>query len=144
MEAPFGGWNTQTLIAGLCHDALIAPWVIRGAMDGAAFATYISKVLVPEIEPRTAVVVDNLAAHRNQDAIEALHAHRCWFLYLPQYSPDLNPIEMAFAKLKAHLRRIGARTFTDVFHAIGEICEMFDPDECWNYFRAAGYVPSLT
>lgn len=90
------------------------------------------------------MVVDNLAAHRNQDAIEALRTHRCWFLYLPQYSPDLNPIEMAFAKLKAHLRCIGARTFTNVFHAIGEICEMFAPDECWNYFKAAGYVPSLT
>jgi len=109
-------------------------------MDGAAFATYIGKVLVPEIESRTAVVVDNLAAHRNQEAMEALRAHGCWFLYPPRYSPELNPIEMAFAKLKARLRRIGATTFTDVFHPIGEICEMFDPDECWNHFKAHGYV----
>ena len=65
----------------------------------------------------------------------------CWFLFLP-YSPDLNPIEMAFSKLKAHLRRIGARTFTDLFHALTEICDLFSPEECWNYFKAAGYVSS--
>ncbi|WP_161905852.1 transposase [Paracoccus sp. MKU1] len=94
----------------------------------------------PEIEPGTVVILDNLATHRNKQAAEALRAHRCWFLYLPPYSPDLNPIEMAFAKLKAHLRRIGARTFTDVFKAIGEVFDLFDLDECWNYLKAAGYV----
>lgn len=109
-------------------------------MDGPAFAAWVREVLIPEIEPGTVVILDNLATHHNKHAAEALRAHRCWFLYLPPYSPDLNPIEMAFAKLKAHLRRIGARTFTDVFKAIGEVCDLFDPGECWNYFKAAGYV----
>lgn len=140
MDAPFGSWGTQTLIAGLTHDTLIAPWVIKGAMDGPAFAAYIREVLIPEIAPGTAVVLDNLATHRNKEATEALKAHGCWFLYLPPYSPDLNPIELAFSKLNAHLRRIGARSFTAVFHAIGDICEMYSPQECWNYFLAAGYA----
>ena len=101
-----------------------------------------SEVLVPEIVPGTVVILDNLATHRNKEAAEALRAHGCWFLYLPPYSPDLNPIEQAFSKLKAHLRRIGARTFTDVFDAIGTICDLYDPQECWNYFKAAGYASS--
>lgn len=140
MDAPFGRWGTQTLIAGLTCDEVIAPWVIRGAMDGPAFAAYVQEVLIPEIAPGTAVILDNLATHRNKQAAAALRAHGCWFLFLPPYSPDLNPIEQAFSKLKAHLRRIGARSFTAVFEAIGEICNLYDPTECWNYFKAAGYV----
>ncbi len=131
MDAPFGSWGTQTLIA---------PWVIKGAMNGPAFAAYICEVLVPEIAPGTVVILDNLATHRNKEAAQALRDNGCWFLHLPPYSPDLNPIEQAFSKLKAHLRRIGARTFTDVFEAIGSICDLYDPTECWNYFKAAGYV----
>lgn len=140
MDVPFGSWGTQTMIAGLTHDALIAPWVIKGAMDGSAFAAYIREVLIPEIESGTVIILDNLATHRNKDAAAALRAHGCWFLYLPPYSPDLNPIEQAFSKLKAHLRRIGARTFTEVFKAIGDVCNLYSPNECWNYFKAAGYV----
>jgi transposase len=140
MDVPFGSWGTQTLIAGLTQDALIAPWVIKGAMDGPAFAAYVKEVLIPEIAPGTAVILDNLATHRNKEAAAALKAHGCWFLYLPPYSPDLNPIEQAFSKLKAHLRRVGARSFTAVFEAIGQICDLYDPTECWNYFKAAGYV----
>ncbi len=140
MDAPFGNWGTQTLIAGLTHDALIAPWVIKGAMDGPAFAAYIREVLVPEIEPGTVVILDNLVTHRNKEAAQALRDHGCWFLYLPPYSPDLDPIEQAYSKLKAHLRRISARTFTGVFNAIGEIRDLYDPTECWNYVKAAGYV----
>ncbi len=139
-SAPFGSWGTQTLIAGLTHDAMIAPWVIKGAMDGPAFAAYVEKVLAPELEPGTGVVLDNLATHRNKEAEAALRAHGCWFLYLPPYSPDLNPIEQAFSKLKAHLRRIGATTFSGLFNAIGEVCDLFSPQECWNYFQAAGYA----
>ena len=140
MDAPFGSWATQTFIAGLSAEAMIAPWVIKGAMDGSAFAAYVEKVLVPELAPGTVVILDNLATHRNAAAAETLRNAGCWFLFLPPYSPDLNPIEMAFAKLKAHLRRIGARTFTDIFRAIGQICDLFSPDECWNYLKAAGYV----
>jgi len=83
MDAPFGSWGTQTLIAGLTPDALIAPWVIKGAMDGPAFAAYVREVLIPEIAPGTAVILDNLATHRNKEAARALRAHGCWFLYLP-------------------------------------------------------------
>tara|TARA_B100000035_G_scaffold305770_1_gene306997 strand:+ start:636 stop:1064 length:429 start_codon:yes stop_codon:yes gene_type:complete len=140
MNAPFGAWGTQTFIAGLTYQSLIAPWVIKGAMDGEAFAAYIREVLAPELEPGTVVICDNLATHKNVEAAATLRAHGCWFLYLPPYSPDLNPIEMAFAKLKAHLRRIGARTFDQMFDALAEVCDLFTPDECWNYFREAGYA----
>lgn len=98
MDAPFGAWGTQTMIAGLTCDALIAPWVIKGAMDGDAFAAYVREVLIPEIAPGTAVI-ENLATHYNKEAAAALKAHGCWFLHLPPYSPDLNPIEMAFSRL---------------------------------------------
>ena len=86
------------------------------------------------------VILDNLATHKNPEAEKAMRQAGCWFVFLPPYSPDLNPIEMAFSKLKAHLRRIGARTFTDMFNAIAEICDLYSPEECWNYFTAAGYV----
>lgn len=140
MDAPFGSWGTQTFIAGLSSDALIAPWVIKGAMDGEAFAAYVAHVLAPELTPGTVVILDNLATHKNAAAARAMRDAGCWLLFLPPYSPDLNPIEMAFSKLKAHLRRIGARTFTDMFHALTEICDLFSPGECRNYFKAAGYV----
>jgi len=140
MDAPFGAWGTQTFIAGLGADSMIAPWVIKGAMNGAAFAAYVEKVLVPELSPGTVVILDNLATHKNAAAAKAMRDAGCWFLFLPPYSPDLNPIEMAFSKLKAHLRRIGARTFADMFNALAEICDLYSPDECWNYFKAAGYA----
>ena len=142
MEAPFGCWGTQTFIAGLSADAMIAPSVTKGAIDGAAFAACVEKVLVPELSPGTVVILDNLATHKNADAAKAMRDAGCRFLFLPPYSPDLNPIELAFSKLKAHLRRIGARSFTDMFSAIAEICELYSPEECWNYFKAAGYVSS--
>ena len=130
MDAPFGSWGTQTFIAGLSAGALIAPWVIKGAMDGPAFAAYVEKVLVPELDPGTVVILDNLATHKNATAAKVMRDAGCWFLFLPPYSPDLNPIEMAFSKLKAHLRRIGARTVTDMFKALSEICELYTPEEC--------------
>jgi transposase len=139
-SAPFGKWGTQTLIAGLTQDGLVAPWVIKGAMDGEAFAAYVQKVLVPELQPGTCVILDNLSTHHNTEAGKAIRDAGCWFLFLPPYSPDLNPIEQAFSKLKAHLRRIGARSFSQLFTTIGEICEMFSQQECWNFLRAAGYV----
>lgn len=140
MDAPFGSWGTQTFIAGLTVDAMIAPWVIKGAMDGPAFAAYVERVLVPELAPGTVVILDNLATHKSAAAAKAMRDAGCWFLFLPPYSPDLNPIEMAFSKLKAHLRRIGARTFTELFGAIAQVCDLYSPQECWAYFKAAGYV----
>ncbi len=140
MDAPFGSWGTQTFIAGPSAGALIAAWVIKGAMDGEAFAAYVEKLLVPELEPGTVVILDKLATHKDAAAAKVMRDAGCRFLFLPPYSPDLDPIEMAFSKLKAHLRRIGARTFTDMFHALTEICDLFTQEECWNYFKAAGYV----
>jgi transposase len=137
---PFGKWGTQTFIAGLTQDALIAPWVIEGAMNGAAFDVYIETQLAPALEPGTVVILDNFSTHKSTTAAQALKARGCWFLFLPPYSPDLNPIEMAFSKLKAHLRRIGARTFDELFAALGDICNLFEPQECWNFLQAAGYV----
>lgn len=86
------------------------------------------------------VILDNLATHKNAAATRAMRDAGCWFLFLPPYSPDLNPIEIAFSKLKAKLRRIGARTFTEMFKAIGHVCDLYSEQECWNYFKAAGYV----
>jgi transposase len=138
--APFGKWRTQTFIAGLTSDELIAPWIIEGAMNGAAFETYVETQLAPLLNPGTVVILDNLSTHKSPRAAGALKERGCWFLFLPPYSPDLNPIEQAFSKLKAHLRRIGARTYQYLIAAIGDICDLFDPIECWNFFKAAGYA----
>jgi transposase len=139
-SAPAGLWNTQTFIAGLTTDGLIAPWIIKGAMDREAFDSYIATQLAPAIAPGTVIILDNLCVHKSAKAAEILKVKGCWFLFLPPYSPDLNPIEMAFAKLKAHLKRIGARTFDILIKAIGDICNLFSPDECSNYFRHANYL----
>ena len=138
--APFGKWRTQTFIAGLTSQDLIAPWIIEGAMNRPAFETYIETQLAPRLKPGTVVILDNLSTHKSPRAAEALKQAKSWFLFLPPYSPDLNPIEQAFAKLKAHLRRIGARTYDQLIAAIGDICSLFDPTECWNFFHAAGYA----
>ena len=138
--APFGKWQTQTFIAGLTCTDLIAPWVIRSAMDRTAFDTYVETQLAPALEPGTVVILDNLATHKSAKAAEVLKSHGCWLLFLPAYSPDLNPIEMAFSKLKAHLRRIEARTFDQLLRALGDICSLFHSNEFWNFFRAAGYA----
>ena len=139
-RAPAGLWDTQTFIAGLTGDSLIAPWIIKGAMDREAFDTYIETQLAPVLEPGAVVILDNLATHKSPRAAQALKDRGCWFLFLPPYSPDLNPIEMAFAKLKAHLKRIGARTFDALLKAIGDICSLFSPEECSNFLRHAGYI----
>lgn len=143
-SAPFGHWQTQTFIAGLTCEGLIAPWVIPGAMDRAAFDTWTETQLAPCLAPGTAVILDNLSVHRSPRAAEVLEDHRCWLLPLPACSPDLNPIEMAFAKLKAHLRRIGARTFDAIIAALGDICQLFTPHECFAYLAHAGYVADQT
>ena len=109
-------------------------------MDGAAFETWVETQLAPTLWKGDVVILDNLTVHKSAKAAALLRERGAWFLFLPRYSPDLNPIEMAFAKLKAHLRRIGARTLDDLWRAVGEICDLFDPDECWNYFKEAGYV----
>lgn len=138
--APFGHWGTQTFIAGLRCSALTAPWVIDKAIDRAAFDAWIETQLAPTLSRGDVVILDNLAVHKSARAAECLKLHDAWFLFLPPYSPDLNPIEMAFAKLKAHLRAAAARTFDALWQAIGNICDLFSRDECWNYLKAAGYA----
>ena len=142
-SAPFRRWGNRTLIASLSCDRTVAPWGISGAMDRDAFDSCIEKVPIPELDPGSAVILDNLATHNSDTATRMLKAHGCHFLFLPACSPDLNPIEMAFPKPKAHLRRIGARTFDQLIEAIGDIgdiCDLFTPDECRNFFHAAGYT----
>ena len=119
-------------------NALIAPWIITGAINGPAFDTCIETQLAPALDPGTVVILDNLSTHKSPPAAEALRHRGCRFLFLPACSPDLNPIEMAFAKLKAHLRRIGAGTFDALFEAPGNICDLFDPQECWKFIKVAG------
>jgi transposase len=139
-KAPFGHWATQTFIAGLRCDGLTAPWVVDKPMNRAIFETYIETQLAPTLKPGDVVILDNLASHKSKKAQAILKRRGAWFLFLPPYSPDLNPIEMAFAKLKAHLRRIGARTIDALWRAVGDICDLYTPDECWNYLKAAGYA----
>lgn len=139
-KAPFGHWGTQTFIAGLRCDRLTAPWVLDRAMNRSAFDTYVETQLAPTLSKGDVVVLDNLAVHKSARAAAILKERGAWFLFLPAYSPDLNPIEMAFAKLKSHLRKAEARTFDGLWHAIGDICGLYDPDECWNYLTEAGYA----
>ena len=139
-DTPFGKWKTQTFIAGLrCHE-LVAPWIIEGAMDGGTFDSYIRTQLAPSLEPGDVVILDNLNVHKSPRAAQALAERGAWFLFLPKYSPDLNPIEMAFAKLKTLLRKAKARTYDALWRAVGDICSLFDPQECWNYLKHTGYV----
>ena len=139
-DAPFGHWGTQTFVAGLRCDELIAPWVINGAMNRVVFDTYVETQLAPCLMPGDVVILDNLSAHKSPTSQALMKAQGNWLLFLPPYSPDLNPIEMAFSKLKAHLRRMKARTLDELWRAVGDICGLFDPNECWNYFKAAGYA----
>ena len=139
-KAPFAKWGTQTFIAGLRADGLTAPWVISGAMNRIAFDLYVQTQLVPTLRPGDIVVLDNLSVHKSTQANAAVRACGARMLFLPQYSPDLNPIEMAFAKLKAHLRAAAARTPETLITALGRLCRLFPPAECENYFKAAGYA----
>lgn len=141
-KAPFGHWGTQTFIAGLRYDGLIAPWVVDKPMNRAIFETYIETQLAPIVKPGDVVILDNLASHKSEKAAAILKQRGAWFLFLPPYSPDLNPIEMAFAKLKAHLRRVGARTIDALWKAVGDICALYTKEECRNYLTAAGYAPN--
>lgn len=138
-KASFGHWKTQTFIAGLRHDGLTAPFVVDAPMNRIIFETYVETTLAPTLGKGDIVIMDNLSAHKSPAAEKAIRARGAWVLFLPAYSPDLNPIEMAFAKLKAHLRARAVRTIDDLWRAIGHICALFEPRECKNYFVAAGY-----
>ena len=139
-HAPFGDWRTQTFVAALRHDRLDAPWVIDGTMNRATFETYIETQLAPSLNTGDVVILDNLSSHKSPRTADTLRDIGCWFLFLPPYSPDLNPSEMAFSKLKTLIRKTAARTYEDLCQAVGQVCNLFSDEECYNSFKAAGYA----
>ena len=138
---PHGHWKTTTFTAGLRRSGMSAPMVLDGAMNGPAFLAYVEQVLVPTLSPGDIVVMDNLPAHKPAGVRAAIEAAGAALRYLPPYSPDFNPIEQAFAKLKALLRKAAARTIPDLWQAIKEAILQFEPQECANDLEHAGYEP---
>ena len=136
---PHGHWHTTTFLCGLRHDGLVAPLVLDGAVNGAAFLAYIEQMLCPTLQPGDFVICDNLPSHKVRGVREAIEACGASLLYLPAYSPDLNPIELAFSKLKRLLRSAAARTVDALWNAIGPLLTCFTPDECARYLRHCGY-----
>src|SRR5258708_1674571 len=136
---PHGHWKTTTFVGALRATGMTAPMVLDGPMDGLAFEAYVTQVLVPTLKPDDIVVMDNLAAHKRAEVAIAIEAAGARLLYLPPYSPDLNPIEMAFAKLKAALRKAAARSIEPLVDTIATALAAFTARECLNYFAAAGY-----
>ena len=136
---PHGHWLTTTFIAGLRNTGMVAPMVLDGPINGSLFQDYVEQVLVPELRPGDTVVMDNLGSHKGTGVRAAIEAAGASLLYLPPYSPDFNPIELAFAKLKAALRTAAERNLDGLWAAIGRIIDTFAPTECANYFAAAGY-----
>jgi transposase len=136
---PHGHWCTTTFVAGLRLTGMVAPMVLDGPINGGAFQAYVDQVLVPELKRGDIVVIDNLGSHKGAGVRQAIEAAGARLLYLPPYSPDFNPIENAFAKLKALLRKAAERTLDGLWAAIGRTIDLFTPAECRNYFTAAGY-----
>ena len=136
---PHGHWHTTTFVGAITTRGFIAPMVVDGAVNGAVFRAYVDQVLVPELRPGDLVVMDNLGSHTTPGVREAIEGAGCRALYLPPYSPDLNPIEKAFSKLKRLLRQAAERTVDGLWAAIGRLLDAFTPAECKNYFRSCGY-----
>ena len=140
---PQGHWKTTTLVAGLRRTGMVAPWVLDGPMNADAFLTYVTRVLVHELGRGDIVVMDNLSSHKAPPVRAAIESVGATLLFLPPYSPDFNPIEQAFAKLKALLRSAAARTIPDLWAEIRQAFTRFTPRECRNYLAAAGYEDDL-
>ncbi len=136
---PHGHWKVTTFIAGLRREGMVAPFVIDGPINREAFEAYVAKVLVSELRPGDIVILDNLSSHKGPRVRALIEAAGASLLYLPPYSPDFNPIENAFAKLKALLRKAAERTIEGLWTPIGRLVDVFTPSECANYFAAAGY-----
>ena len=136
---PHGHWKTTTFVGALRLGGMTAPMTLDGAMHGAAFLAYVEQVLAPSLKPGDIVVMDNLPAHRGAAVREAIQAAGAELRFLPPYSPDLNPIEMAFSKFKACLKRRAARTLGELEETIAQAIDIYTPNECQNYFAAAGY-----
>ena len=139
-KVPHGHWKTATFVAALRHDRIEAPCLLDGPINGPRFLTYVERFLVPTLKPGDIVVIDNLGSHRGKAVRKVIRKAAARLFFLPKYSPDLNPIEQMFAKLKALLRKADARSLEAICDAIGEILDRFTLQECANYFENAGYA----
>lgn len=139
-KVPNGHWKITTFVACLRHNAITAPFVIDQPMNGAIFRVYLERCVVPTLEPGDILMMDNLPAHKSEDVRDIIEAADARLCYLPSYSPDLNPIEQAFAKIKAHLRKAEERTIPALWDRIGAILDSFSAIECQNFFSHAGYA----
>jgi transposase len=139
-KVPHGHWKTTTFLAALRHHRIDAPWLLDGPIDGASFQTYVEQVLLPTLKAGDIVVMDNLGSHKGKAVRRLIRSAGAKLLFLPKYSPDLNPIEQVCAKLKHLLRKAAARTAEDLTAAVGRLLTAFTPQECTNYFRNAGYT----
>jgi transposase len=140
-SVPHGHWKTTTFIGGLRCDRMTAPMVLDGPVNGQWFQAYVDQVLVPTLSPDDIVIMDNLGSHKGAGVRKAIEAAGATLLYLPPYSPDFNPIEKAFSKLKALLRKAAERTVDALWDRIGVLLKELSPTECANFFAAAGYEP---
>jgi transposase len=138
-DAPMGAWETVTFIAGLRQSSIVAPMLIKGAMNGQAFLAYVEQCLAPTLKRRDIVVIDNVSFHKVAGVEEAIRAAGASLRYLPQYSPDLNPIELVFHPLKTFLRKAAERTIEGLHRSVRSYIRALDPSECRGYFRHAGY-----
>ena len=139
---PHGHWHTITFLCGLRTSGLVVPLVLDGAINGAAFLAYVEQFLAPTLSPGDVVVLDNLSSHKVSGVREAIEACGATLLYLPPYSPDLNPIELTFSKLKRLLREAAERTVEALWKTIGTLLDQFSPTECANYIRHCGFAQS--
>lgn len=139
-KVPHGRWRTLTFLAALRWDRIAAPCVIDGPINGRSFLAYVEQMLVPTLRPGDIVIMDNLGSHKRQAIRRAIRTAGAKLLFLPVYSPDLNPIEQVFAKLKTLLRKLDTRSVEATWRGIGQLLDAFTPDECANYFRNAGYT----
>ncbi len=139
-QVPLGEWETVTFVAALRHNKMTAPMVVKGAMSGEMFRAYVEQCLVPTLKRNDIVVIDNFAAHKVRGVREAIEKAGATLLYLPKYSPDLNPIELPYSKFKEYLRKAARRTVRGLYRAIRAFVPQLSPRECANYFRHAGYV----
>lgn len=137
---PHGHWKTTTFVAGLRHDGITAPLVVDRPMNGTIFLAYVEQCLAPTLVPGDIVIMDNLSAHKVEGVRQAIEAVGASLAYLPSYSPDLNPIEQVFAKLKTLLRKAAERSISALWDRIGSLLDLFPPEECRNYFRNSGYA----
>ena len=140
-KVPHGHWKTTTFIAGLRHDRIVAPAVFDGPMDADCFRAYVKEVLAPCLSPGDIVILDNLSTHKVSGIWEPIASAGASLRYLPPYSPDMNPIERVWSKVKAMLRAAARRSMLELWDTFGELLGSFSPEECANYFKNSGYAP---